>query len=429
MSEATEFESQILAFEQAWQQTSPVSLSDFLATLEQPIPYALLLELVCIDLEFRWKRYRRDGTTLRPSTLEEYVARHQQLGSLDKLPLELIADEYHVRHRWGDRPTKTDFLTRFELRQPEIKAALDQIDRELSAEGQSTPRQPVVRVPHSRENASDPRAPLAYADYVLEELLGAGRTGKVYRALQRSLDRHVAIKYLRKSLMRAPSAVERFVQEAKTIARLRHPAIASIHGLGKTPNSYFLAMDLIEGVDLASRVSDGSITAAEAVDWTIQACEAIEHAHERGIVHCDLKPGNLLLDRQGRIHVTDFGFARTLGENTLAEARIEGTATFMAPEQIASYWGSITPLTDVYGLGALLFTLLAGRPPWSGRRLPDVLSQVVSATSAPSVIRFRADVPPQVAEICARCLMKPPNERYTSAAELKQALCDVPLVR
>ena len=115
----------------------------------------------------------------------------------------------------------------------------------------------------------------------------------------------------------------------------------------------------------------------------METCDALDHAHERGVVHCDLKPANLLLDEDGRIRVTDFGLARSLAGETPWAAEVEGTAPFMAPEQASPIWGPIDHRTDVYGIGAVLFTLLTGRPPFVGRRLPDVLAQVVSATPVP----------------------------------------------
>ena len=222
--------------------------------------------------------------------------------------------------------------------------------------------------------------------------------------------------------MRNPEAVERFIAEAKTIARLQHPGIVSVYGLGKTPVAYFQAMELIEGRDLAAVVRSGPVAIGEATRWIMQACEAVEHAHERGVIHCDLKPGNLIVDRDGRLHVADFGFARFLTENAAVDARMEGTAAFMAPEQISAYWGPIDPRTDIYGLGAVLYTLLTGRPPWDGRSIADVLAQVVSAQAARAPIEFRSDLTAKINRICLQCLarLRPTGSR--ACDELRDAL-------
>jgi serine/threonine protein kinase len=215
--------------------------------------------------------------------------------------------------------------------------------------------------------------------------------------------------------------------EAQTVAQLKHPGIVEVHGLGRTPGGgYFIAMELVEGPDLARVASQGPIAIQDAIGWVRQACDAIEHAHERGIVHCDLKPANLLLDSEGRIRVTDFGLARCRRDELSAEDRIEGTAPFMAPEQVSSVWGKIGAHTDVYGLGAVLYTLLTGHLLWHGTRLADVLAQVVSAATVSDPRARRPEVPSLVSEICLRCLAKRPAERFNTVRQLGAALALLP---
>ena len=198
-----------------------------------------------------------------------------------------------------------------------------------------------------------------------------------------------------KSFLNDQNAIRRFLEEARTVARLQHPSIIGVHGLGRTPaGGYFLVMDWIDGPDLAEIIQHGPVPISQAVRWTIEACEAIEVAHRHGIVHCDLKPGNILLAASERIRVTDFGLARSLADESRTEEGIEGTAPFMAPEQVSAYWGPISPQTDVYGLGAVLYTLLTGRPPWTGKTLADALASVVSATSVTLPDKLRPDIPP-----------------------------------
>src|SRR5262249_36022419 len=177
-----------------------------------------------------------------------------------------------------------------------------------------------------------------------------------------------------------PWVVQRFLGEARTIAKMRHPNIVGIHGLGRAPGgAYFIVMELVAGPDLALLSRSRLISAQEAIPWAVETCNALEHAHAMGIIHCDLKPANLLLDGDGRIRVTDFGLARSLSEDTPWTAEIEGTAPFMAPEQASRCWGPIDERTDVYGIGAILYTLLTGRPPCVGRRLPEILADVIRA--------------------------------------------------
>ncbi len=428
MSDRLQIQARVASFEQCWLADASPNIEHYLfenSPENKQINCELLIELICIDLEFRWSNKFNRGIMPRDWwKLDVYIARFSELLSATDLPLELIGEEYRVRQRWGDKPTHDSFLSRFVNRREELAALLTNIDREMRLETDNIPIKLHKKVAKDSafDDERDPRAPLDYSDFVLQELIGAGRTGKVYRALQRSTNRQVAIKYLRKQFMQQPAAVERFITEAETVARFKHPNIVSLIGLGKTPVSYFMAMELIDGPDLAQVVRQQTVNIEDAVRWTIAACEAIEHAHEQGVIHCDLKPGNLLLDGSGQLYVTDFGFAQTFPAATSQTERLEGTAPFMAPEQISCYWGPISPRTDVYGLGAVLFTLLSGRTPWRDASIPDILAEVVSSRPAWSIKQFRADLPKVVVEVCDTCLAKRPFDRFETVRELRKAL-------
>ncbi len=428
-----EFESRILSFERAWQQHGPTEIADY---LQPPCGSTsterrrLLVELIAVDLEFRWRNGSRDPGSSQGATLEGYAARFPELGSLGQWPLELIGEEYRVRRRWGDRPTHADFLARFPAHRERIQAELVRVDRELEEES-SAPRLsslPAGRV-SSSETWTDPALDgplLSHHDILLRRMLGAGRMGKVYEAWQHSAGRAVAVKFLRKTFLDQPRVVQRFLGEARTIAQMRHPNIVGLHGLGRAPGgAYFLVMELVDGPNLALRSRSRLIAVQEAIPWAIAMCRALEHAHARGIIHCDLKPANLLLDGDGRIRVTDFGLARSLREDTPWTAEIEGTVPFMAPEQASSCWGPIDQRTDVYGIGAVLYTLLTGRPPWVGRRLPDILADVISAAPVISPASLRPDLPRPLSDLCRRCLSKSPAERYPTVREVRSALTDL----
>jgi DNA-directed RNA polymerase specialized sigma24 family protein/tRNA A-37 threonylcarbamoyl transferase component Bud32 len=226
---------------------------------------------------------------------------------------------------------------------------------------------------------------IAFADVTLHRQIGQGGMGKVYRATFRGCARPVAVKLLRKPLRRHQTASVRFLEEAAHLSRLRHPGIVAVHGVGRLPDGgHFLVMDLLEGTDLAHQPS---ATDADALRWVAEAADAIEYAHGMGVVHCDLKPSNLLLDGDGHVRVTDFGLARSLETGGAAHG---GTQGFMAPEQ-ADITRSVSPRTDVYGLGAVLRALLPVRSP-------------------------------AVDAICQRCLARDPGARYATAAELASAL-------
>jgi RNA polymerase sigma factor (sigma-70 family) len=272
---------------------------------------------------------------------------------------------------------------------------------------------------------TDPNAPLRFDEFLLQRQLGTGGTGKVYQALHKPTGDVVAVKYLKKSYIRHHEVVARFVHEAQLVAKFDHANIVRVRGLGRTPNrGYFLVMELITGGDLATKTANGSASLPEVLRWMRQIAGAVGYAHERGVIHCDLKPSNILLDDDDDARVTDFGLAVSPGSDTSRPWAIAGTPAFMAPEQIDPVWGPITASTDVFGLGAILYALLTGRPPHPGRRTADVLAHAVSGNSVSQPSSIRADVPPMLELICVRCLAKNSAERFASIRELDDALAN-----
>jgi tRNA A-37 threonylcarbamoyl transferase component Bud32/DNA-directed RNA polymerase specialized sigma24 family protein len=257
----------------------------------------------------------------------------------------------------------------------EVQRSPRTVRRALAALGEELQRR-LNDVPRTPEEGL-----LAYGDVVLQRQLGQGGMGKVYRASWRGGDGPVAVKLLRKPLRGSQAATARFRAEAALLARLRHPGIVAIHGVGRLPDGGpFLVMDFIEGSDLSLQPRPA---VADALRWVAEAADAIEYAHQMGVVHCDLKPSNLLLGDDGHVRVSDFGLARSLADGNPPRG---GTIGFMAPEQFDPE-GTISPRTDIYGLGAVLHALLPERPP-------------------------------EVDALCRRCMMPDPRARFASAAEL-----------
>ncbi len=255
-------------------------------------------------------------------------------------------------------------------------------------------------------------------DFELLHEIARGGMGVVYRARQVSLDRVVALKVMRDSAVAGQDAVERFKAEAAAAAKLRHPNIVAIYEVGESEGQYYFAMDLVDGVNLAQRTRVEPLSPKSAAELLATVADAVQHAHERGVLHRDLKPSNVLLDPQGRPFVTDFGLARTLeGDSTLTlTGQVLGTPGYMPPEQAVGK-GTVGPAADIYALGALLYHLLAGRPPFLGSTTVETLRRVVEDEPL-SVRLLNPEASRDLAAVCEKCLAKRPAERYAAASEV-----------
>ncbi len=257
----------------------------------------------------------------------------------------------------------------------------------------------------------------------LYEEIGRGGMGVVYRARQRALDRIVAVKVLLRSQFVTTEERQRFHREAQAAARLQHPGIVGIFDVGEESDVPWFSMEYIAGQNLERRVREHPMEACEAARCAQQVALALQHAHEHGVLHRDLKPSNILLDPEGAPRITDFGIARIAttdtANNTAAgltqTGQILGSPGYSAPEQ--ALHGHADFRTDVYGLGALLYHLLTGRPPFQGPTLDAILMQLRESEPL-SPRRLNPTVPPDLETICLKCLHKQALGRYSSAAEV-----------
>ena len=258
--------------------------------------------------------------------------------------------------------------------------------------------------------------------YALHELLGEGGAARVYRAQDTILGRTVAIKLLREEYGSDPEFVARFYREARAVAALSHPNIVDIYDYGAHDNTYFIAMQYIAGADLKTILHrKGQLTPEQAVAIVDGALRGLGAAHERGIIHRDVKPQNLLVRAEdGLVKLTDFGIARALGgAQVTAAGHTFGTAHYMAPEQASG--GELSPATDLYAVGVVLFEALTGRLPFDGDSALQIGVQHLSATP-PLVTAFAPGVPLPLTQVVARALAKAPMERFATAAAMRQAL-------
>jgi hypothetical protein len=288
---------------------------------------------------------------------------------------------------------------------------------ESQQNGQITPPAPVVVVP--AELIGHPR-------YEVLHLLGAGGMGQVYLARHRLMDRNVALKILRPTLLADPAAVERFQNEVRAAARLLHANIVTAFDADRADTLHFLVMEHVPGSTLERVIAENGLpTAAQTVDWVLQVARGLDYAHERGMVHRDLKPGNLILTSEGVVKILDFGLARFASEQRTDQARtpsgaVVGTPSFTAPEQGRDPRAADIR-ADLYSLGCTWYFLLTGRPPFPGG---TVLQQLLAhQDQQPTPLsRLRRDVPAAVTAILDRLLAKQPQDRYQTPRELLAAL-------
>jgi serine/threonine protein kinase len=254
--------------------------------------------------------------------------------------------------------------------------------------------------------------------YELHELIGEGAFGRVYRGVDRRLHRQVAIKVIKPWWAEQDEWVERFEREAQLLARVSDPGIVQIFDIGHAEEGPYYVAELVDGESLAQRLQRGAIAPAEALALATRLCEALASAHARGIVHCDVKPANVLLTADDSLKVGDFGVARLAGGGTSQglSATVAGTPRYMAPEQARGH--RTTPATDVYSAGVVLYEMLAGEPPFAHGSAVELGLRHVQ--DEPRALSER--VPASLRAIVARALAKEPRERYADGAQMAAAL-------
>jgi WD40 repeat protein len=269
------------------------------------------------------------------------------------------------------------------------------------------------------DGASGPLGVEIGAYEVIDEL-GRGGMGVVYLARQRTLDRLVAIKVLAGGAYAGAAVEERFLREARNAARLHHPHIVAIHEIGRHEGRPFYSMDLVEGEDLAVYAARRRPSPRESALLVAKVARAVQHAHGAGVLHRDLKPANVLIDAAGEPHLTDFGLAVAIeGSAELTRTgEVLGSPSYMAPEQLR---GEAVAASDVYGLGAILYSLLTGRPPFVAAQLPGLIAAIAQGDPVP-LRRIDASLPRDLETIALRALAREPAGRYASAAALADDL-------
>src|SRR5215469_15483938 len=271
---------------------------------------------------------------------------------------------------------------------------------------------------------SIPQNPFAdFGDYELLEEVGRGGQGIVFRARQKSLNRTVALKVIGLGQWATSAHVKRFRLEAEAAARLEHPGIVPIHDVGERDGSCYFSMKFVEGGQLDAVAKREPMPIRRAAELIARIARTIHYAHEHGILHRDIKPGNILLDAKGEPHLTDFGLARLVESESSVTHTLDvlGTPSYMAPEQAVGNNAAVSSATDVYGLGAVLYQLLTGHPPFAGGTTYETIKLLLETEPSPPRL-LNPKVDRDLSTICLKCLEKDPRRRYSSALALAEDL-------
>jgi serine/threonine protein kinase len=334
--------------------------------------------------------------------------------------LDQIIASYLQQVDAGEAPDREAFLGQHSHLATELREFFDDLDRFDVRPDDGSPI-PAAGSHAARTSTSDAPLPKLryFGEYELIREIARGGMGVVYEAKQTSLKRTVAVKMILGGVLASDEDVQRFRTEAQAAAGLQHPNIVSIHEVGVCQDQHYFSMDLVNGSNLAELVKDGALHHDEAVVCIQKLAEAVQYAHTRGTLHRDLKPSNILIDELGEPHITDFGLAKLLHDEsdlTATGARL-GTPSYMPPEQAAGEGESVGPAGDIYSLGCILYELLTGRPPFRGSSVIQTLNMVVN--QAPVSPRdLNAEIPRDLANICLKCLQKLQTDRYESAGDL-----------
>lgn len=264
-----------------------------------------------------------------------------------------------------------------------------------------------------------------FGDYELLEEIARGGMGVVYKARQISLNRIVALKMMKSGELAGEEEIKRFQAEAEAAAKIDHPNIVPVYEVGQTNGLQFFSMGFVQGKSLAERLKQGPLPPLEAAALMHTVALAVQFAHDKGVIHRDLKPANVLTDAEGNPRITDFGLAKqTQGDsNMTATGQVMGTPSFMPPEQAAGKTDEIGPLVDVYSIGAMLYALITGRPPFQAASVIETLQQVCEREPV-SPRQVNPAVDRDLETICLKCLEKEPSKRYASAKSVAEDLAN-----
>lgn len=408
------------AYAELWQASQPPDLSAFLAS-HQGLPPAELCSVLRVELRQRWDRGEQVFA-------EEYLAKFPAVANDEEAAVDLVYSEYLLRERLGAAPSAAEYAARFPALAAHLAAQIElhQI-ADASASGETLLSQSADTrrgLPLPAPSGGGDSLSGRFGRYRIERLVGRGGMGSVYLARDMVLERSVAIKVPRLAEHLEPAVIERFYREARAAARVDHPNLCTVYDVGEIDGRLFIAMQYVPGETLADMLRRlGTLPVRRAAELIIQLARALAAAHQAGILHRDLKPGNVILNSVGDAIVMDFGLAQL---SSAEDSRIThsgtfvGTPAYASPEQLAGETRMLTASSDVYSLGVILFHMLTGRPPFEGSLAKVMKRALVDAP--PPVSELRLDVPDSLTQICNRALLKEPAARFANMGELVGAL-------
>jgi serine/threonine protein kinase len=372
------------------------------------LPLPRLVEAVRADQAQRWRAGQR-------LLVEAYLGAFPALAASAEDALVLIWGEALLRRELGEAPQPDEYRARFP---PHADALAMQFELQAYLEP------PDATLVSPREPPGEVRPPLPEVPgYEVLGELGRGGMGVVYKARQTALKRLVALKMILAGAYAGREQLARFRSEAEAVARLQHPNIVQIFEVGEQHGLPYFSLEFCPGGSLAAQLDRTALLPLQAAQLVEVLARAVHAAHEGGIIHRDLKPANVLLTADGTPKITDFGLAKRLDSpgGQTASGDIVGTPSYMAPEQAGGNTREVGPATDVYALGAILYELLAGRPPFQAATPLDTVLQVLHDEPVPPR-QLQPRTPRDLGTICLKCLAKAPGKRYPSAADLADDL-------
>jgi WD40 repeat protein len=398
-------------------------LGQFLAATGE-LPTAQLADVLAVDQRQRWQRGERVPVSI-------YLEKYPALQHDAECALLLVYGEFLLREELGEAPALEEYRQRYPQyasrleEQIRLHRALASSSSRLDSGSQRTglagPHQAPTEAPPGSawRGVVWPRVP----GYAILGELGRGGMGIVYRAWQTSLNRLVALKVLLPSPAAGEDHLARFRIEAEAVGRMQHPNIVHVYEVGQQDGGPFLTMEFMAGGNLSQKLAGTPLAPRLAAELLETVARAAHYAHQQGILHRDLKPANILLTPEGVPKITDFGLAKDLDVQSgqTGTGTILGTPSYMAPEQATGHTRDISPATDIYALGAVLYELLTGRPPFHGATPLETLEQVRKQEPVPPA-RLQPNCPRDLQTICLKCLEKAPGRRYASALGLAEDL-------